>query len=315
MYDLTLKDFSYLFGTTVDDIPDDCRDLIAKHDFRYRVLEGEEQDRIMLDVLKKTESDRKVIGAPERQAVWEKGWSENLEEFIESGYQLDRIVPKFIRPNQPIRLNQQYIMPTNPNFELDYFSVFRLWLFRKYLEDFDPIYEFGCGTGFNLVSLAQLYPEKTLHGLDFVSPSQDLVNKIGQAYGWKMQGHPFDMISPDENFELDSNGAVFTIGTIVELASKFEAFLQFLLKQPPALCIDVLPIAQWYDENNLVDYLAAKFHRKRGYTENYLPRLRELEANGKIEIVKVKRTFCGSLYMEGYSYVVWKPRRKDEARY
>jgi len=52
-----------------------------------------------------------------------------------------------------------------------------------------------------------------------------------------------------------------------------------------------------------------KFHRKRGYTENYLTRLRELEAQNEIEILKVKRLFFGSLYMEGYSYMIWRPNR------
>ena len=96
---------------------------------------------------------------------------------------------------------------------------------------------------------------------------------------------------------------------IEQLASNFEAFLQFLLKHSPALCVHVEPTIELYDENNLVDYLAMKFHRKRGYTENYLTRLRELEAKNKIGILKVKRPFFGSLYMEGYSYMVWRPKK------
>ena len=310
VYQVTLKDFARSFGTTVEDIPDDCRELIAKTDFRYKILIGEERDKVILDALERIESDRQVIGAPERQDVWQKGWEENLQDFIKSGYDLNKLVPKFIRPNQAMRLNRNYIVPSNPNFELDYFSVFRLWLFRKYLKDFESIYEFGCGTGFNLAILAQLYPEKKLHGLDFVPSSVELVNKLGEAYGWKMTGHLFDMLSPDDNFEMEDNSAIFTIGTVEQLASNFGAFLQFLLKRPPELCLHVEPTIELYDENNLIDYLAMKFHRKRGYTEGYLTRLRELEAQNKIEILEVKRPFFGSLYMEGYSYMVWRPKRK-----
>jgi cyclopropane fatty-acyl-phospholipid synthase-like methyltransferase len=307
--ELTLDDFALSFGTTVEDIPDDCRELIAKTDFRYRIIVEEERDKVLLDVIKKIESDQQIIGAEERQGVWEKGWAENLQAFSKSGYDLDKLVPKFIRPNQVIRLNRNYITPTNPNFELDYFSVFRLWLFKKYLKEFDSIYEFGCGTGFNLVVLAQLYPKKKIHGLDFVPSSVDLVNKIGEVYGWKMTGHLFDMLSPDVNFEIEDNSAIFTIGTVEQLASNFEAFLQFLLKRSPALCIHVEPTIELYDESNLIDYLAIKFHRKRGYTEHFLTRLRELEASNKIEILKVKRLFFGSQYMEGYTCVIWKPKR------
>ena len=307
--EVTLEDFAQSFGTTVEDIPDDCRELISKTDFRYKILVGEERDEILLGVLKKIESDKQIIGAPERQGVWEKGWAENLHDFIKSGHDLNSLVPRFIRPNQAIRFNRNYILPFNSNFELDFFAVFRLWLFKKYLKEFDPIYEFGCGTGFNLAVLAQLYPEKELHGLDFVPSSVNLVNKIGEVYGWKMTGHLFNMLTPDETFEVRDNSAVFTIGVIEQLASNFEAFLQFLLKHSPALCIHVEPTIELYDENNLVDYLAMKFHRKRGYTENYLTRLRELEAQNKIGILKVKRPFFGSLYMEGYSYMVWSPKK------
>ena len=308
MFEVTLEDFAYSFGTTRGDIPDDCRELIDKTDFRYRILEGEERDKVILDVLRKIESDQQVIGAKERHGDWNKGWDESLYEFTNSNYDLNKLVPKFIRPNRAIRLNGNYILPSNPNFELDYLSVFRLWLFRTYLKEFDAIYEFGCGTGFNLVVLAQLYPEKELHGLDFIPSSRDLVNLIGEVYGWKMTGHHFDMLYPDEDFKIGDNSAILTIGAVEQLAGNFESFLQFLLKHQPRLCIHVEPTIELYDENNLVDYLAIKFHRKRGYSENFLTRLRELEAQNKIEIMKVKRLFFGSLYMEGYSCLIWRPK-------
>lgn len=304
--ELTVHDFACSFGTTTEDITEDCRELIKKIDFRYRIIKGEERDKVILNVLRKIETDKQVIGAPERTDEWEKGWHENLEEFIKSNYSLNKVTPKFIRPNRPIRFNQQYIMPADPNFEHDYFAVFRQWLFQKYLKDFDPIYDFGSGSGFNLITLAEMYPEKTLHGLDFVPSSCDLINKIAEAYNWKMKGHIFNLRLPDDNFEIKSTGAVFTSGTIEQVASDFEPFLQFLLKKSPAICIHIEPTIELYDEEKLIDYLAIRFHRKRGYSEGYLPRLKKLEAEGKIKIIKVKRLFFGSLYMEGFTLIIWK---------
>ncbi len=307
--ELTLEDFARSFGTTVDDIPAECRELVTRTDFRYRQLNGPERDRVLVDVLRKIESDKQVVGAPERRDVWQRGWEENLRDFVESAYDLDQLIPKFIRPGQPLRLNRSYVVPFNQNFELDYFRILRLWLFRKYLQEVDSVYEFGCGTGFNLVALAQLYPEKKLYGLDFVTSSLDLVNRIGKVHNWKITGHLFDMLTPDENLQIESDSAVLTIGSVEQLASDFEPFLQFLLKRSPELCIDILPTMELYDEANLIDYVAIMFHRKRGYTESYLTRLRELEAQNKIEILKVQRPFLGSLYLEGYSYVIWKPKK------
>jgi hypothetical protein len=118
------------------------------------------------------------------------------------------------------------------------------------------------------------------------------------------------MIHPDKNFKLAKNSAILTFGSIEQLASKFEAFLQYLLAQQPQVCVHVEPAIELYDENNFVDYLAIKFQGKRGYTHNFLPRLKELEKKGKVKILKIKRLFFGSLYMEGYNLIVWRPAEK-----
>lgn len=304
---VTLKDFARSFGTDVGDIPAECRERIASIDFGYTMLEGKERDAVISEVLQKLESDTQIIGAQGRQDVWNSGWEENLRAFRQSGHNLGTLVPKFIRPNQAVRLNQNYVRPANPNFELDFLSVFRIWLFKKYFSRAHSVYEFGCGTGFNLVQLAQLYPDKKLYGLDFVDSSKELIDCIGKAYGWRMSGRVFDMTSPDDSLSLDPGAAVLTIGSIEQLASKFEPFLQFLLKNQPSICVHVEPTIELYDEKNYIDSLAIRFHAKRGYTRGFLPCLRELEAQGRIELLKAKRLYMGSLFMEGYTCIVWKP--------
>jgi len=304
---VTFQDFIESFGAEENSMPQECIDLIARKDFSYEVIKGNKKDEIILEILKKLESDRQTIGAEERRDVWNNGWNENLQDFINSGYDLRKLVPKFIRPNKIVRYKQNYVCPVNPDFELDYYTVFRTWLFAAYFKDFTNIYEFGCGTGFNLVALAQIYPDKNLYGTDFVKSSADLVNEIAKAHTLKLQGAIFDMINPDQSFRLKENSLIFTIGAIEQLASKFESFLQYLLHNGPELCVHVEPTVELYEESNLVDYLAIKFHKKRGYTQGFLPRLQELEKGGKIEIVKVKRLFFGSLFMEGYNLIIWRP--------
>jgi len=188
------------------------------------------------------------------------------------------------------------------------FVNFRAWLFEKYLKNYDNIYDFGTGSGYNIVPMAKMFPEKHLYGMDFVPSSPELINRLAKAYGWKMEGILFNMRKPDYSLRIKPGSCVFTSGTLEQVASDFEPFLEYLLKQPFDLCINIEPTVEVYDENNLVDYLAVKFHRKRGYTEGYLPRLRELESRGKIEILKVKRLFFGSLFMEGFTYMVWKKK-------
>lgn len=307
---ITLENFADSFGTSVADIREKCLDLISKSSFDYSIIDGIKRDELILNILKRIDLDQQKIASTGRQEVWDKGWQENLEEFITSNYDLNKLIPKFIRSNQPVRYNSEYIQPLNSNFELDYYSVFRDWLYKSYFSEFSSVYEFGCGTGFNLVALAQLYPEKKLYGLDFVTSSVNLVNEIAKHCKYNLSGHLFDMISPKTSYKLSENSIVFTIGSIEQLASNFEAFIQYLLNQPISLCIHVEPTIELYNENNLVDHLAIKFQGKRGYTKNLLPYLETLKSENKIKILKMKRLNFGSLFMEGYNCMIWSPIKK-----
>lgn len=306
---LKLKDFARLFGTTVDDIPEDCRELIAKTDFRYKALVGEERDKVLLDVLKKVDSDQLTAAGKERKSVWEKGWTENLQSFLGKNYDIDELVPKYYHQGQVLRLYRNYVTTSDPNFEFNFFKVFRLWLFRKYLKDAKSVYEFGCGPGHNLATLAELYPKKEIHGLDWSAASRDLANKIAEVYNYNITGHLFDMFSPDENLEIPNNSAVLTFGALEQLGHDYESFLDFLLRKVPALCLNVEPICELYEDNSLLDYLAVRYQGKRNYLAGYLDRLRQLENEAKIQILKTQRMLFGNMHYDGWSFVVWKPKK------
>lgn len=305
--ELKLKDFARLFGTTHNDIVDDCRTLITQYDFRYRKLEGAECDLVLLNVLKRIDTGQFAPAGKEGKARWEKGWSENLQSFLEHDHDLSMLVPKYIRQNQPLRLDRNYIISSDPNFEHKWYEIFRLWLFRTYFDDVETVYEFGCGSGFNLVAMAKLYPEKELYGLDWAAASQDIITELAKTYGWNMKGRRFDFFSPDESLKINDNSAILTIGALEQTGRDYEPFLHYLLKTSPKLCVHVEPILEWYDENNPIDHAAIKFHKQRKYWEGFPNRLKELANEGKVEILKEKRSCFGSLYIEGYSQLIWRP--------
>jgi transketolase len=305
--ELTLEDFARLFGTNVDDIPDDCRELVAKMDFCYKTFTGAERDEVILRVLQTIDSDSLSVVGQERKDVWERGWSENLQNFVDSNYDLNKLIPKFVKRNEVIRLNGDYIIPSNPDFETSFVTVLRLYLFKKYFSDASEVYEFGCGTGLNLVALAGIFPEKRLYGLDWSTASCDIVNKIAETHNLNLSGAFFDMFAPDYRLDIAPNSAVFTIGAMEQLGTNYEPFLKFLLDKKFSTCINIETIYELYDQRLLFDYVAAKYLEKRSYLRGYLTRLRHLEAQGRIDIIKTQRSF-GSLYHDGYSYIVWKPK-------
>jgi hypothetical protein len=304
---LTVADFCRLLGIEAGQLPEDCRNLFGQKDYRYRILSAEERDAVLVDVLKRIESDQFSLAGKEGKPRWERGWSENLESFLQHGRTLSSLVPKYIRPNQPARLEQKYVLPVDPKFELNWYEVFRLWLFRTYLHGVENVYEFGCGSGFNLAVMASLYPEKSYYGLDWAGASRDIVNELARSFGWKMKGLLFDFFEPNAEVKVAPHSAIVTIGALEQTGSGYEAFLRYLLLSSAEVCVHIEPIIEWYDADNLVDYAAIRFHKKRKYWEGFPARLSELEKEGKVQILKMKRSHFGSLYLEGYSQIIWRP--------
>jgi len=305
--ELVLDDFARLFGTSVDDIDLECRKFIRKTNFKYSKLSATERDKTILAILSKIDSGQLTLAGKEGKDRWEKGWSENLRNFVEKDYDLDELIPKYVKPNQVIRLMRDYVMPKDGNFELFFFTVLRIWLFNKYLKAFDPIYEFACGPGYNLALLAKMYPDKEICGLDWSEAAVKLVNLIGKKHKMNITGHAFDMFAPNYEVCIEKNAAVITIGGLEQLGKDHKQFMQFLIKKKPKLCIHVEPLYELYDESNLVDYLAMKFHKQRNYLMEFLPYLKELERKNHIRILKTQRMYFGSLFHDGWSLTVWVP--------
>ena len=307
MKSLTVSNFAKSFGVAEKTFSKSCRQIISDTNFQYHDINGVKLENLLLRILKRIDEDVQVIGAEERQDVWEKGWQENLDDFIDSDFDEEKLVPRFIRPNNPIRYNQNYILPEQQEFELNFVKVFRQWFLENYFANVENIYEYGCGTGFNLVAAGKLFPEKKLYGSDFVQSSVDLVNAIGKAKNIPLQGDLFDMIKPNYDYQISKNSGIFTFGSLEQLASKTDNFLDYMIKQKPDICVHSEPAIELYEPTNLSDYLAIKFQSKRGYTEGLIPKLKKLEGEGKIELIKVKRLYFGSLFMEGYNIIVWRP--------
>lgn len=303
MLKLTEKDFANLVGSSVGDLPRECRKLLSSYDLSFKKVNTKRRDEIILNILKKINSEDLTVSGIDNKFTWKKGWKENLNNFTKNNYDLSELTPQYVRPNQPMRYLGQYVIPNDPMFELYFYTIFRVWFFKKYLENIKVIYEFGSGSGYNLPILAKLFPDAKIHGLDWVPESKTIVNKIGSTYRLNVKGHIFDMFNPDSNFKLAPNSAILTLGSLEQLGDNYQQFLKYILAQSPLLCLHYEPLIELYDENNLFDYLAVLYHKRRNYLGNFLTTLRILESDNKIRILKYKK-LMGSLYLDG-SFVVW----------
>lgn len=304
-HNLTSKLFAEIFGIEEENLPHLARETIKKANFKYRVVAGKKYDEAILRTIKTLDSKNLKIAGSDRLNDWEKGWKENLAEFRKGIYDLSRLVPKFVKDDY-VRFQGQFIDPESDSFETDFVTVMRYYLFHKYYRNVDALYEFGAGTGLNLVAASEVFPKMKLVGLDWASASLEIINALKEKLKINIKALKFDLFKPDETYYLDKNSGVLTIGTLEQLGKNFKPFINYLLKNKPKVCIHMETTYELYDKNNLLDYLAIKYLEQRNYLRGFLPYLKKLHKNGKIKILEVKRTF-GSFYHEGYTYIVWKP--------
>lgn len=305
-HSLTISDFSRLLGVPVEEFNDEIRDFINTTNFDYVIVDGTDREKLLLQILSTIDSGKLSVSGPGKQAAWERGWNENLLEFEQSGNDPETLLPKFVRKGQVMRMKGSFILPINPDFETAMVTVMRNVLYRKYFSGVDSIFEFGCGTGLNLLHLSKLFPEKKLYGLDWAQSSCDIVNQLAKAQGINLKGARFDMYAPDPNLNLTADDGIFTIGALEQLGTGFGPFLSYLCEKSPAICIHFETMNELYSEPTLSDYLIKRYSDARKYLDGFLTALNKLEMAGQAEILQVQRTF-GSQYHEGYSFAVWRP--------
>lgn len=303
---LTENDFADLFGVMTHELGDACRSFIGDTDFSYDTLGKKHHDDIVLQVIKKLDSGEFDVSGESKQKKWESGWRENLDAFIKSGHDVNTLVPKYVHPDQTLRLYQEYIKPHSSSYEMDFFTALRLWLFNEYLSGVGTIYEFGCGTGYNLVMLANMFPDKKFVGLDWAKSAVELVNLIGITQKKNIHGRLFNMYAPDSSLRLTKDSAVLTIGALEQMGKDFAPFLDFIIKNKPQICINIEPLDEMYHDGNLLDYLAIKYHKQRNYLTGFKSYMDGLFCKNIIEIIQTRRMHFGSLYHDGWSILIWR---------
>ena len=299
-----VSDFVDAFGATEDEVPGIAADAAA-YNFHYRRFSQEERDKVILDILSKIEGFTKV-GA-HRSDIWESCWSDAKQTFERHDKSLESLDPVFMGANAIVRMHGDYALAASPDFETHWFRVMRKWLFNRHLKTSTKLFEFGCGSGYNLVAAGKMFPNIQLTGLDWSPSAVKLINEIGQAHGLNLHGRRFDFFAPDNDVSVDGDTTVMTVAALEQLGSDFVTFAEWLLKQHPKMVLSIEPIVEFYDPQSLVDDLALRFHNHRRYLSGYYSWVKAQADANKVEILHTLRPSFGSLYHEAYSVVAWRP--------
>jgi hypothetical protein len=273
----------------------------------YRKLTESERDEAIRKIVEFLLTDFVVFAGKHRYDQWEKGWGENLTEFKKTK-NIAAIEPRYFGKYLINRFRQKFVMASHKKFEVGMLSILEYWIFDKYLRNFPTIYEFGCGTGHNLLRIREVNKGAVLWGLDWATSSQKLIRGMAPVLkDEKLKAHHFDYFHPDKNFKLDPKGAIFTFASLEQTGKKYKKFVDYILKNKPALCVHIEPTGETLDPNHLLDYLSIKYFQKRKYLDGFIAHLKALEKKKKVKVIKVQRSYIGSFYIDGYSIIVWKP--------
>ena len=160
-YTVSIEDFSSLEVSS-----DFLADKISSFNLQYKKPTQKERDEIILKICNYLFEEQVVQAGKHRKNQWEEGWKENLDEFIESG-NLKSLVPKYFDKHPVQRLNGDLILPTQVNFEIGIVSLFQYAIFEKYFKESNNVYEFGAGTGHNLLRLREINKKAKLFSMEW----------------------------------------------------------------------------------------------------------------------------------------------------
>src|SRR3989338_1733981 len=289
---LAASDLEKAFG---EKLSAGVREKIKKYNFVYTDIVPKERDywiRRLVDVLL---DPNLVFSGKHRISQWEKGWGQNLGE-LDKRDKIAAVTPHYFGKYPIVRFNQAFIKPLSKNFERNSLYAIQNWLFDKYLKNADNIYEFGCGTGHNLLLAREYNSTANIWGLDWATSSQRIIKKLANALpDDKLFGHNFNFFAPENKFVIGENSIVYTVAALEQVGSDHGKFVAYLLKNKPKLCFHIEPVGELLDQSQLLDYLSVRYFEKRHYLSGFLENLRRLEKAGKVRIHKAQRSNVGSL--------------------
>lgn len=256
---------------------------------KYRLLNKKEEEQTIIKILDTLLDPSLPFSGKHRHEQWEKGWGENLK----SG----DLKPKYFGKYPVTRYQGKFVKGQDEQKSLH--SIVKE-LTNKYLTDATDIYEFGCGTGHNLKLIESINPKAVLHGYDWAKSSNEIIRGLGyDAYN-------FDYFNPPK-IKLEDNSSVITVASLEQTGTNYKKFVSYLLKNKPSVVIHIEPMPEYLDPTKLIDYLSIKYMEKRKYLSGYRDYIEQLEKDGKTLILESRRSGIGSLYIDGYSILVWRP--------
>lgn len=273
---------------------------IAERDFRYTELRWRERNSWIRTIQNEIADANPPKAGAHRIAAWENGWSENFNALRENPDR-EALIPRYFGKHPIARWNGELVRPFNRRFDYSCLEILQYWLFERLFKEDDAVFEFGCGTGHNLLRVREINHRALFYGLDWANSSRAIFNSLSDpSWIWRH----FDLFHPDYHVS-PTDSAVFTCAALEQIGNQFQFFIEYLIEKRPRIVVHIEPIEELLDPTNELNALSIAYAKKRGYLSGFLTYLR---SDPEIEIIETLATGIGSLFLDGYQVVVWRPK-------
>lgn len=265
-------------------------------------LDKDAAEEVTRSIEKRLTDPELRISGEDQLHVWNKGWGEILYNINEKGLSEENLKPQYFNNQHIIRLDGKFVEIKTENglFSIDCFL--RKIVFKTFLCGVQKVIELGCGTGLNLHLISRIFPDYSLIGADWATPSQEIVNQFPK-FGIKAQGINFDLMNPS-SIPIDGETAVLTVHALEQISTQHDKFFKMLSQYRPKYILNIEPIYEHYTDTAFDD-LAKRFHLKRRYLEGYYSKLLAMKKEGIIDIYEDFKIEIGSKFHDAYSVLKW----------
>ena len=182
------ENFSKTIGVNIDSLTDECKSLLNQYDLKYRHLNKIEFEQALLDILQGMLSRVHLKSGPKRKEGWNIGWKSNLNAYTHTK-KIQDLKPGYFRHEEYARYDGTYVKPLTSDFVFKFLKILQAQFYVANLKNIDNIFELGCGSGHNIATLAEIYPNKNFIGLDWSIESINTVRLLNEKLKPEISAH------------------------------------------------------------------------------------------------------------------------------
>lgn len=207
------------------------------------------------------------------------------------------------------RIGNQYKKVTKQDYYRD--RIYALSEFiAPYILDTRRVVELGCGTGYNLLSLATSDPELQLEGYDLspngIAAARQLFKHFDCSPGIVLDQIDLTLAS-HPNFPAIHNKAVFTFFCLEQIPYSIDKVVENILRQRPLRVVHVEPGVDLLRAGNPMDWPNWLYVRSVDYQTQLFRCIERLESAGQLKVIERRRLpFSPTIQNDGMC-IIWEP--------